>query len=470
MDAGASLTGTHPAGALPPAALAGSSSRGDGGRGGQQGEASEKLDAVAALLAAVGSYVGVKHLFDEGRLLGCGTPVRSLFASLEVLGAALVVDSRFVLRPAPWNPNFRVVELAHKLPASNRVHGQPADPVLEKLYERHLTAYLRRFRSATVGSLGLAHPPPTGLHTTCADFVQARVDSGVFRSDLFTVSRRGATQQVVISLSHAAPHKAAQPTAAKHDDAGAPGSASPGFAAMRLAEADEAQPLTPVGSGMRRQRSDLDRLPITLDDDDDGFGDALIVVGDFRGTPAALKAAQQQQRAGAGSGGGAAAGEQSAPAGGERRSSSKPVCRYGLHCRNFPACAFEHPAGMVAVTQDTARAGRHPAAAPRGQSGRTPHRGRTPRGAPPLLVVYNSSSPYRTPEKKKGGEAPRRESPGVGRSPQGGTAGSAPAAEQQAGAVAPRSPWRPARRKYAPPLHQAPGSLPMPVPLPSPNK
>ena len=448
MDAGASRLASTPmaAGGVPLAASA--------GRVGQWVEAtqSEQLDAVVALLAAVGSYVGVKHLYDEGHLLdAASTPVRTLFPSLEVFGAALVADTRFVLRPAPWNPSFRVVELMHKgaLPSRTRVQ---ADPVLEQQYERHLAAYLRKFRSATVGSLGLAHPPPAELHTTCAAFVQARVDAGVFAVTRFTHSRRGASPQEVVSLSHAAPRKAAQP-GAKPENPPARGSTSPsaallspGLAAMRRMEAEEsdaAQPLTPLGSGMRRQRSDLDRLPITLDDDDDGFGDALIDVGHFIGTPAALKAQQQQQRAGSG---GAVPGEPSTGTGAERRGSSKPVCRYGAVCRNFPACPFQHPADMQAVVpHNRARP------APRGgQSGRTPRGAQPPRS--PLLVVYNSTSPYRTPE-KKGGDATRSsrgagESPGaVGQSPKAdsGPAASEPGAQQ--GGV------RRAPRKYAPPLH-----------------
>ena len=447
MDAGASrLASTATlSGGVPLATSA--------GRVGQWAEATQndKLDAVAALLTAVGSYVGVKHLYDEGRLLGCGTPVRSLFSSLEVFGAALVVDSRFVQRPAPWNPNFRVVELANTGPVSgSRVQ---ADTAAEQQYELVLREYLKQFRSATVGSLGLAHPPPAELRTTCAAFVQARVDAGVFAVTRFTHSRRGASPQDVIRLSHAAPRKAAQ-AGAKPEDVAARGSTSPsalqspGLAAMRRMEAEEcgaAQPLTPLGSGMRRQRSDLDRLPITLDDDDDGFGDALIDVGHFIGTPAALKAQQQQQRAGSG---GAVPGEPSAGTGVERRGvSSKPVCRYGAVCRNFPACPFQHPADMQAVVpQDRARP------APRGvQSGRTPRRAQPPRS--PLLVVYNSTSPYRTPE-KKGGEVAcssrgAGESPGaVVQSPKAdnGTAASEPGAQQQGGV-------RRAPRKYAPPLH-----------------
>jgi hypothetical protein len=422
-----------------------------GGRVGQCVEAPqrEQLDAVVALLAVVGSYVGVKHLYDEGRLLdAASTPVRTLFPSLEVFGAALVVDTRFVLRPAPWNPSFRVVELKDKGDLPSR--SLKTDPVLEAHYERQLLHFLHKYRSATVGSLGLAHPPPAELHTTCSAFVQARVDSGVFAVTRFTHSRRGATPQEVISLGR----KAAQ-AVAKPDDPAARGSTSPvaaaqspGLAAMRREELAEsshaAQPLTPLGSGMRRQRSDLDRLPVTLDDDDDGFGDALIDVGHFIGTPAALKAQQQQQQQRAGSSGGALAGEPSTGSGAERRgASSMPACRYGSVCRNFPACPFQHPVDMQAVVpQDRAR--------PRGggQPSRTPRRVQPPRS--PLLVVYSSTSPYRTPEKK--GRDAARSSRGAGESPvaamhspqAGSVPAASPVAQQQA---KPRAP-----RKYAPPL------------------
>ena len=474
----------------------------------------DRLDDIASLLSAVDDQVGVKHLWQEGRLLDGVTTIASLCPSVSALERAFRRDSRFVLAPAPWNSKYSVVTMAQQQqqqqqqPQPQQQRGRKPSVVNEgqsasvaAVYEVQLATYLRTWRSATVGSMGIAHPPPLDLGMTCSQFVRSRVELGVFRSKSYQpTGRREGVPQVVISLgvpsvAHARPKgpNGSTSNAQKLCSRPAPVGNVVHIAALQNAVHDTHTPLTPGNSGrLPRSISDLG-LPDSLDDDD-GIS---IIVGNAFGTPAALKGMRRGGDAGNAHVAVAAmqddAGDRTetattaAPASSRTSTSqSRKTCRYGSSCFNFPSCPFKHPEGMLAVETGASRERRSP--------GRTSsHRQQGGSGAP-LLVVYNSASP-KTPRRAIGDSkeatiirSARRSSTSVAAdddpvmasppyrlpapSTPPGSAPPMPATEHDLwSSTAPQqTPTRAAPRRYAPPLHskdEQDAALPRPVSLPT---
>jgi hypothetical protein len=203
--------------------------------GGVGGEA-RLVAAIVALLASVGAAVNLLSLQEKVLALpeaqhaaeallhehgGSGSERRNGrrdggTAAMEALLTRH--DALFVLRPAPWSPNARLVSLSARGAAAAQRHDDAlssapaqrrgADAELEAAYEAQLVAYLTQWRSATIGTIGLDNRPPPGARFSCRTFIERRVPG------LFFTSPAAGEQTCVRLTSDEADAKAAARAAA----------------------------------------------------------------------------------------------------------------------------------------------------------------------------------------------------------------------------------------------------------------
>ena len=132
------------------------------------------LDAVAMLLARVGATVSSASLHERAQATCEGVP-RVLRDFVALLGRQ---PRRFRMRPAPWSSKALLVELsagAARRCLPQRLQREPRDAAADAAYAAQLSAYLREWNSATMGTLGLDNPPPAAVAGSTAEFVLARL-------------------------------------------------------------------------------------------------------------------------------------------------------------------------------------------------------------------------------------------------------------------------------------------------------